>query len=172
MRYLLFSFCIFCLLLTGCTKKRDSTVLPVIDISEISGERVWQRISEESDFRNYPYWPGHEGEHPGQAPHGNFHTIFINPRLRAALPLQNRSAPPGSIIVKSNCDADKKNEILTIMVKVEGYDPENGDWFWLKSDPQGKISAEGKVGGCITCHSVVNSNDYIFIYPLDKKINK
>lgn len=173
MRYLLFTFCVvLCLLLSGCAESRDSNVLPIIELKELSGERVWQRITEESDFRNYPYWPGHEGEHPGQAPHGNFHTIFINPRLEQALPLPDKTAPPGSIIVKSNCDIDKKNEVLTIMVKVEGYDPEHGDWFWMKSDPEGNIAVEGKVGACITCHSVVKSNDFIFIHPLDKKLNK
>lgn len=173
MRNFLFSLvAVLCLLpFTGCMEKRDTKVLPIITLEELSSERVWKRISEESNFRNYPYWPEHEGEHPGQAPHGNFHTIFINPRLRQALPLKDKVAPDGSIIVKSNCDIDMENEVLTIMVKVKGFDPEHGDWYWIKSSPEGKVAAEGKVGGCINCHSVVKGNDYLFVHPLDKELN-
>ncbi|MDZ7700459.1 MAG: cytochrome P460 family protein [Deltaproteobacteria bacterium] len=42
------------------------------------------------------------------------------------------------------------------------YNPDAGDWFWVKYKADGSIAAEGKVNSCISCHSAVKANDYIF----------
>lgn len=68
----------------------------------------------------------------------------------------------GSIIVKGNCTADKRFVALSVMYKIKGYNPEAGDWFWVKYAPDGKVEASGKVKGCIDCHSKKKDNDYIF----------
>lgn len=41
-----------------------------------------------------------------------------------------------------------------------------GDWFWAKYTAAGKIEKEGKVSGCINCHSAVIDNDWIFTGPV------
>lgn len=69
--------------------------------------------------------------------------------------------PNGSMIVKENYSADKKMAAITVMFKVQAYNPEGGDWFWAKYAPDGKIEAEGKVEMCISCHGQNKSNDYI-----------
>lgn len=51
---------------------------------------------------------------------------------------------------------------LSVMYKIKGYNPEGGDWFWVKYSPDGKVEASGKVKGCIDCHSKQKDNDYIF----------
>ena len=52
------------------------------------------------------------------------------------------------------------------MYKVEGYNPEGGDWFWLKYTPDGRIEKEGKVAGCIGCHAAAQGNDWLLTGPL------
>ena len=64
---------------------------------------------------------------------------------------------------------------VTIMFKREsGYDPKNGDWFYVKYNPQGKVLTNPKgvalagrigtpgVGGCIGCHIGAPGKDLVF----------
>ncbi|OHD28342.1 MAG: hypothetical protein A2V99_05535 [Spirochaetes bacterium RBG_16_67_19] len=154
------------LLLLGCAPAEQPR-LPALGRAEISGARLWQRISAEADFEHWAFWPGHEELQPGQSPHGQFHEVYINYLLEEALPAAGRRAPNGSLIVKENFDADRRPTNLTVMAKVEGYDPANGDWFWAAYDPQGKVQAEGRLQSCIDCHEGMKDNDYIIIRRLD-----
>ena len=137
---------------------------------EISGVRLWERISTESDYRNYSQWPGHEGKKPGQAPHGVEHQVYANKVLFDALPVTE--APDGTILVKENYNAADEMVKITVMVKVSGFDPGRGDWFWAAMDPDGTVTAEGSPDGCISCHSGMKSNDYIIIQPLNETLSE
>ena len=66
---------------------------------------------------------------------------------------------------------------ITVMAKREdGYDPENGDWFWVKYKPDGNLHtnakgmklagkvAKGTDKGCIFCHQSASGNDLVFIH--------
>ena len=55
--------------LGGCRRPLEP-LLPPLAATEISGARLWQRITTESDFDRWAFWPGHEGMRPGQSPHG------------------------------------------------------------------------------------------------------
>lgn len=158
--YLLFTIC----LLVSC--REEVEVLPLTS-GEINGERLWTRISSDSKYTDYSFWPGHEGINPGQAPHGVNHRIFINKELIKALPIENRTAPGGTIIVKENMNADEKVVKITVMAKVEGYNPEGGNWFWAAYSPEGEVQAEGTPAGCVSCHVGMKDNDYIIVRPLD-----
>ncbi len=81
--------------------------------------------------------------------------------------IENKIAPPGTIIVKENMNIDKKVVKITVMAKVEGYNPEGGDWFWAAYSPEGEVLVEGVPGGCFNCHMGMKSNDYIIVRPLD-----
>ena len=151
-------------------KKNNMLELEPIVMQDISAERLWQRIKGEQEYKKYSFWPGHEGEQPGQSPHGNYHMIFINPTLRNSLPLESKTAPYGSIIVKENCDANKVTKMLTVMAKVEGYSPETNDWFYAKFGLDGEVLAEGNIQGCVNCHKLMQKNDYIFVRQLDKPL--
>ena len=155
--------------LIGCAKEKE-TVLPPLSRSEISGERLWKRITVETDWDTYSRWPGQEGLIPGQSPHGKFHEVYINSQISAALPIASRKAPDGSIIVKENFTADKKLSGVTVMAKVAGYNPDDGDWFWAKYDPKGKIDVEGRVKECYECHAGVKDNDYVILWQLDAPV--
>jgi len=166
------------LLLAGCSGEGDQarqvqdTDLPPLGPEEISGEALWERFTEETDYRNYPFWPEHAGMQPGQAPHGPYHRIFINPTLRSALPAEDRSLPDGSLIVKENYTSDEQLNSLTVMAKVEGYAPESGNWFWAKYSPKGSIQSQGTPPPCISCHAGKQDNDYVIVRPLDKPVEE
>lgn len=66
---------------------------------------------------------------------------------------------------------------VTVMAKREaGYDPENGDWFWVKYKPDGSLHtnakgmklagkvAKGMDKGCIFCHQSASGNDLVFLH--------
>jgi hypothetical protein len=66
---------------------------------------------------------------------------------------------------------------ITVMAKREdGYDPENGDWFWVKYKPDGNLHtnakgiklagrvAKGMDKGCIFCHQSASGNDLVFLH--------
>jgi cytochrome c553 len=64
-------------------------------------------------------------------------------------------------------DPDNPGQLaaLTIMYKVEGFNPEANDWFWVKAAGDGsEIEKEGAVGGCIGCHGQPNNADYLLRY--------
>ncbi len=149
--------------LFSCGKEEPE--LPALTVDQISGERLWERITRESRYESYAQWPDHQGLRPGQSPHGVKHRIFINRTLYEAVPAEQ--APEGSILVKENYNAAGNMVKLTVMAKVRGYDPEKNDWFWAAIDPDGTVSAEGSPRGCISCHEGMKDNDYVIVQPLD-----
>jgi len=156
------------LLSFSCSRKAEEPELEPLTSSEISGERLWARITEESDYTGYRQWTGHDGLKPGQSPHGVWHKVFVNRDLYQAVPLAPPVAPYGSIIVKENYDSKKKLDKLTVMAKIKGYSPETNDWFWAAIGPEGEILAEGSPAGCLSCHVGMEANDYIIIKNIDE----
>lgn len=154
------------IVLMSCGKE---TRLEPLSAGEINGARLWERISGESDYENYSFWPDHEGINPGQAPHGVYHKIFINADLMSALPVKSKIAPLGTIIVKENMNRDKEVQKITVMAKIADYSEESGNWFWAAYSPDGEVLAEGTPRGCVSCHEGMKSNDYIIVRPLDHK---
>ena len=55
-----------------------------------------------------------------------------------------------------------KLQTITVMYRLDGYNPEDGDWFWLKYVPEQTILEEGKVEGCMKCHQTVKDSEWIF----------
>ena len=65
--------------------------------------------------------------------------------------------PNGSIFVKEQFDEDKQIIGLTVMKKIDGYDPANKDWYWAIADTEARITNAGKLNSswtssCISCH--------------------
>jgi hypothetical protein len=167
----LFSFYLLAIaVLAACAKPVPEP--PPLSKSEISGARLWERITKDTDYEKYPEWPGYGGMRIGQSPHGRYHEIYVNRTLLEALPIAAKTAPRGSIIVKENFDADRKSVGFTVMAKVEGYDPGTNDWFWAAYSPDGKINMEGSPAYCIKCHEGLRSNDYIIVRPLDAALQE
>ncbi len=52
------------------------------------------------------------------------------------------------------------------MFKVSDYNPDDGDWFWVKYSPTGKADKFGKPKGCVGCHGTRAANDFILVHEL------
>jgi len=119
------------------------------------------------------------GFYEGNPPHGGILRTYMNNIAYDAVERQLGTFPPGSIIVKENhmpgdFQIDKSDDsrvvegfsgnlaAITIMAKISGYNPEAGDWFWTKLQPDGTIDAAGKPETCIGCHGTVSKNDFVY----------
>jgi len=126
-----------------------------------AGGDLRHHIIGQEPYKNWKTWPGKGEMFKGSEPHGSFLTVYINEQALKSLEMQNGMAN-NSIIVKENFSPDKKLIAITVMYKVKGYNPEAGDWFWAKYGTDWEIMAEGKVKGCLGCHTSAEKNDFIF----------
>jgi len=124
---------------------------------------LWEYITKESPYKEWGFWDDHKDILSGNSPHGPFHRVYVNEVLLKA---DGAPVPYGSIQVKESFDSNKKPTALTVMYKIEGFNPEGGDWFWARYTLEGKAGPAGKVQGCIGCHAVKAGNDYILVHDL------
>jgi hypothetical protein len=114
---------------------------------------------------NYSHWnslPGTQDLSPAKAPHGAFSLTYAN-KIALDSRQDEKGLAEGSIIVMENYNSDKKLEGCTVMYKIKDYNPEAGDWFWVKySAPNGYVVESGKLESCISCHSDRKSSDFLF----------
>jgi hypothetical protein len=130
------------------------------------GKAVIDYITKDNPYQKWDLWPGKGELYKGQHPHGAFLTTYVSPLALGAIEAKGGKMLDTSFIVKENYTPEKKLAAITVMYKKEGYNPEAGDWFWLKFSPAGTIEKEGKVAGCIGCHKSVEGNDWLFTGPL------
>jgi hypothetical protein len=126
------------------------------------GEILWTYITSENPYKNWELAPGKGEYYPAEEPHGALLTTYVNDKALEAIEQRKSIMPDGAIIVKDNYRADKTLESISVMKKVEGYNPQANDWFWAEYKPNGEIEEEGKVFNCIGCHSKERDNDYSF----------
>ncbi|MBI5056161.1 MAG: cytochrome P460 family protein [Nitrospirae bacterium] len=126
-----------------------------------AGGDVRYHITTHKPYKKWKKWPGKGEMYQGKEPHGALLTTYVNDAALDSIK-KGKGMAGKSIIVKENYDANKQLMAITVMYKAKDYNPEGGDWFWAKFDPQFNILAEGKVEDCIKCHSTVQDNDYIF----------
>ncbi len=124
-------------------------------------QKLNEYIIKYNPYRAWNLWPKKGRLYKGTEPHGALLTTFVNDTAYHSIK-KKKGMADGSIIVKENYTADKKFVALSVMYKINGYNPEGGDWFWVKYSPDGKVEASGKVKGCIDCHAKMKDNDYIF----------
>ena len=141
----------------------------IIVQQETFESKFWNYL-QSAKYRNWAPVPGTTGDaYKGDSPHGAFLKMYIN---RKAVGHMNKM-PSGSIIIKENFGKDSKTLMaITVMYRNTGYNPKNGDWYWVKYNPDGSVAnapAEkggmplaGKVKGCINCHSGAEGNDFVF----------
>lgn len=122
-------------------------------------------------YENWAPVPGQTDDATaGASPHGAFLKMYLN-RTAAGRP---KELPNGSIIVKENYGADGKSLMaITVMYRSKDYNPQGGDWYWIKYNPNGSVAAAppemgsmplaGKPMGCIKCHGEgAAGNDFAF----------
>ena len=124
-------------------------------------EKLNEYIIRYDPYKAWDMWPGKGKLYKGTEPHGALLTTFVNYTASHSINKKIGLAD-GAIIVKESYTADKKFIALSVMYKIKGYNPEGGDWFWVKYSPDGKVEASGKVKGCIDCHAKQKDNGYLF----------
>lgn len=132
------------------------------------GKAVIEYISTTNPYQGWVLWPDKGKLYKGQHPHGAFLTTYLNASAAEAVKAKSGTLPAGAMVVKENYSPEKKLAAVTVMYRVAGYNPEGGDWFWLKYGPDGAIEKEGKAPGCIACHASVKANDWLFTGPVVK----
>lgn len=119
-----------------------------------------------AQYQNWAPLPPAGGDfYPGEGPHGAFLKIYAN-RIAASSP---KELPHGSILIKENYARDRATLMaITVMYRAKGYDQKNGDWYWVKYDPNGRVSRmndmpiAGRVKMCAECHSGAGGDDFVF----------
>jgi hypothetical protein len=110
--------------------------------------------------------PGTAKMRVGKEPHGGLQNVYVNKLALKAIKDKAGALPDGAIIVKEVFSTDKKPTAVNVMYKKKGFNPEAGDYFWLKYGPDMKIAVQGKFDPCIKCHATAKANDYVVLAPL------
>lgn len=129
---------------------------------------VRYHITIHKPYKQWQLWPGKGEMYKGTEPHGALLTTYVDKTAYDSIKKMKGMADL-SIIVNENYASNKQLMSINVMYKVKGYNPEAGDWFWAKYDNKFNIIAEGKISECLSCHSNVKNNDYIYT---DKVIKK
>lgn len=147
------------------TDEKAPEVTTTIGLPEADAAALWGYLQDVDYQANWALWPGKGEQYEGAEPHGMLLTTYLNEPARGVLTGPEATMPPGAIIVKENYTPDGTLAAITTMYKVEGYNPEAGDWHWVKFLPDGSVDndgmAQGKVQGCIGCHGGEADNDYV-----------
>ena len=66
---------------------------------------------------------------------------------------------------------------VTVMQRLQGYDPDNHDWFWVKYAPDGsilknpkgmllagRVAKGNKKKGCVACHRAAPGGDMVYLH--------
>lgn len=125
-------------------------------------------ITKQNSYKNWATFPGTSMMYEGTKPHGAILTTYVNDAALKSIKAKNGMAN-NSMIVKENYSPDKKLMAITAMYKVNGYNPDGGDWFWVKYTADFKTEKSGKVKGCVNCHGKKKDNDYIFLDKVTQK---
>ncbi len=141
--------------------------MAMMDSSEPSPEELAVQFLEMINNQVYEYtWHYEQGVDPGfyegLAPHGAILRTFANNIAYDAIEAKTNPLPEGSIIVKENYTPERELAAITFMVKMDGYNPDGGDWFWAKVQPDGTVEAAGSPAGCIGCHGGKRDNGWLF----------
>ena len=127
-----------------------------------SGKAIWAYMAKAGYTRNWSMWPGTSAYYKGNEPHGALLTTYVNAPALDAINGKRGTLPDGAMVIKENYMPGKNLAAITVMYKVAGYNPEAGDWYWVKFAPSGAVEAEGKEPMCIACHSAKMDNDYLY----------
>jgi hypothetical protein len=152
----------FMLIVVAATAGCELSGSQSTDEGGTDGASLWTYISSENPYKSWELAPGKGEFYPAEEPHGALLTTYVNDQALDAIEGRKGVMPDGAIIVKENYRPDKTLETISVMKKVEGYNPQAKDWFWVEYKPNGEVEEEGKVFSCIGCHSKERENDYSF----------
>lgn len=157
---LILSLGLFGLFGMGQAAAQDEMMMPAPE-----ADAVWEYITQTSPYTEWGTWPDEafEGYLPSGAPHTQVVKIYVNDVGLSVAEEFPGEMPDGTFIVKDNFmgeSVDSPGDLgaVTIMYKVEGYNPDGNDWYWAKYQADGGVDAAGKPAGCIGCHLGIPDN--------------
>jgi len=121
-------------------------------------------LTKDTPYTKWRHWPNGGKARPAEDPHGPFVVTYLNTAAHESIKKKEKMAF-GSLIVMENRGADKNLRNLTVRIKIKGYNPTGGDWYWFAFTPEGKATAEGRAGACIGCHEKGKADDYVMGVP-------
>jgi hypothetical protein len=126
-----------------------------------AGKDLSKHVTDQNPYKKWKLWPGKAIISEGTEPHGAFVKVYVNNIAYKSLK-KMRGFNNNSIVLQENYTNSKKLSTVTLMYKVKGYNPSGGDWFWAKYDNKLNVVSEGKIPGCLDCHTDATTNDYVF----------
>jgi hypothetical protein len=96
---------------------------------------------------------------------GKWVDVFADDQARDGYLAKRGPYPVGARIVKAQHASEDATapDGLTAMKKMpEGYDPDDGDWYYAVLGVDGNTMKSGKIEMCINCHDQVSEQDYVF----------
>ncbi|KXS42522.1 MAG: hypothetical protein AWU59_1593 [Methanolobus sp. T82-4] len=147
----------------GCTTNDSGEEDTVSETdSQADAAELYAQITEDDDYRQWELMPGTEEMGPGQGIHGEMITVYVSDDALSALENNESVMPDGSMVLKEGYNSGGELQEIVIMQKIDGYDPENNDWFWATYSADGEVVSEGRLSVCYDCHSGAEGGDYIY----------
>ena len=131
-------------------------------------KEIWQKISKAG------FLGVHGNLYVGGPPHGKVREVVEGVVDNKLVIVKSNYGGKGVSIKSVTKDPKKYLKAVTVMVKRDGYDPEDKDWFWVKYAPDGTVLknkkgmhlagrvAKGMPVGCISCHQSASGADFVF----------
>jgi hypothetical protein len=137
----------------GCGDTFDDDSLATELWDAVDGYDSWSQVSP---------WDGIQKSDDGT--HGDYVQIWFN--ATAAADWGGTIGDGGISVKKGYDDAEGTSPkgTITVMYKVDGYDPDNGDWFFANYGDDGSVNTSGAAaaGSCAGCHaSAASPGDYL-----------
>jgi hypothetical protein len=131
---------------------------------------LWRHlVREKAPYTRWASPPGKEGLRKAERPHGPLVRTYANAVAVADL----KNLPPGSILILEDyAEGQKERTGIEVLYRVKGYDPKDGDWYWMKFREDGTVvrtppdqggrPIAGRVTSCIDCHRKAGGGDFAF----------
>ena len=129
-----------------------------------AGFEDWDRLNRAPIPDNSP-----AAQRVGFDAHGGVKNVYVNrapARLRGSGGAQRFPYPDGTILVKAASSGDFI-DLVAVMRKTQGVDPEHGDWEfieWKRSSAGGRFETSPSLTGatCWGCHASAVDTDWVF----------
>ena len=108
-------------------------------VAEMEGYASWDAAGEEGVVRSC------------EAAHGRYVQAWANATAQGGL--AGGAWDDGAMLVLEGYqDAQGTFKSLVAMRRVDGLDPDHGDWYWAWLDEDGLVVQSGSLTGCVGCH--------------------
>ena len=149
-------------LMMGCGTEKESDGM---EDAQLLAEDIWNEIE---GYDSWAQQEGWEGVVASESTHGASVSIWVNELALQSL-IDEETIPDGGIIVIEGCQDEAGSDLkaITVMKKIDGYNPDAGAWFWAVYELDGTVSVSGSSDFCISCPSA--GDDYVMFPSVDEQ---